>query len=314
MKIFFFLLSFNCFLTTIAQDATIIDLKNNTHDVAIKKDPKDTVSAVWKSGGLLNININQGSLNNWSAGGDKFSLSINSYLNLFAFYKKGKYAWDNSLDLTYGMTQTTSLGNRKSSDRIDFTTKYGYSIGKKLNFSGLLNIRSQFADGFAYTKDDTGKEMITRTSRTFSPTYVLLSLGLDYKPSENLSLLASPITGRWVLVSDKLIGPIYGLEPGKMVRTEVGAFVSANYQKTFGSGLTLKSKLDLFSNYKSQPENIDIFFTNVLSAKITKYINVNFNVDMIYDDNTQNVVPGKGPAPQWLQLMGIGFAYKFVKS
>jgi hypothetical protein len=31
---------------------------------------------------------------------------------------------------------------------------------------------------------------------------------------------------------------------------------------------------------------------------------------MIYDDNTQNINPAKGPAPQWLQLMGIGFALK----
>jgi hypothetical protein len=32
---------------------------------------------------------------------------------------------------------------------------------------------------------------------------------------------------------------------------------------------------------------------------------------MIYDDDTKNVEAGKGPAPQILQLMGIGFAYNF---
>lgn len=314
MKIIFTLLSIFCLKAAYTQDATVIDLKKKTHEVAIKKDPKDTIPAVWKKGGLFNININQGSLNNWSAGGDKFSLSINSYLNVYAYYKNGKHAWDNNLDLTYGMTQTTSLGSRKSSDRIDFTTKYGYAIGKQINFSGLMNVRSQFADGFAYAKDDAGIEKVTRTSRSFSPTYVLLSLGIDYKPSENFSLLSSPMTGRWVLVSDKTIGPLYGLDPDKKIKSEMGAFISANFQKTFHSGISFKSKLDLFSNYKSRPENIDIFFTNVLSAKITKYINFSLNVDMIYDDNTQNVVPGKGPAPQWLQLMGIGFAYKFVKS
>ena len=69
--------------------------------------------------------------------------------------------------------------------------------------------------------------------------------------------------------------------------------------------------MDLFSNYKVNPENVDVFWTNVITAKITRYINFSFNVDMIYDDDTHNIEPDKGPAPQWLQLMGIGFAYKF---
>ena len=88
---------------------------------------------------------------------------------------------------------------------------------------------------------------------------------------------------------------------------------SANYTKKIGEKFVFNTKLDLFSNYKQEPQNIDIFWTNVLTAKITKYINFSFNLDMIYDDNTQNVNPAKGPATQWLQLMGIGFAYNFSK-
>jgi hypothetical protein len=56
-----------------------------------------------------------------------------------------------------------------------------------------------------------------------------------------------------------------------------------------------------------------VYWTNTLTTKITKYINFSFNLDMVYDDDTRNVNPAKGPAPQWLQLMGIGFAYKFNK-
>jgi len=35
------------------------------------------------------------------------------------------------------------------------------------------------------------------------------------------------------------------------------------------------------------------------------------DIEVIYDDDIKNVKPGKGPAPQVLQLMGIGFAYNF---
>lgn len=295
-----------------AQDETVTELKKQAGQ-EIKKDPKDTIPQTWKIGGLFNLNVNQGSLSNWSAGGEKFSLSVNSYLNLYAFYKKGRHSWDNNLDLAYGIVKTTSLGNRKSSDRIDFLTKYGYGLTKKLSVAGLLNVRSQFAKGYAYNKTAAGLDSASLTSRTFTPTYMLLSLGLDYKPNADFSLFVSPITERWVIVTDEDLGPFYGLDPGEKTRNELGAYLSATYQKKLGTNLAFKTRLDLFSNYKDEPKNIDIYWTNALTAKITKYINFSFNLDMIYDDNTQNVDPAKGPAPQWLQLVGIGFAYSFRK-
>ena len=293
-----------------SQDAGVVDLKKAS-EITIKKEPKDTVQLTWKKGGNFNLNINQGSLSNWSAGGDKFSFSLNSYLNLYAFYKKEKNAWDNVLDLAFGIVQTTSLGRRKSSDRIDFTSKYGYALNKHWNLSTLFNLRSQFANGYSYEKDANGNETRTLTSKTFAPAYVLLSQGLDYKPISNFSLFMSPMTGRWILVSDTSLGDFYGLAAGKKVKSELGAFLSANYTANLGKNFNYKTKLDLFSNYKQNPQNIDVYWTNVITAKITKYINFSFNVDMIYDDDTHNVDPTKGPAPQWLQLMGIGFAYKF---
>lgn len=295
-----------------AQDPTVQDLKNQAAK-SLPKDPKDTAVKTWKLGGLFNLNVNQGSLSNWSAGGDKFSFSLNAYLNVFAFYKKNKRSWDNSLDLAYGIVNTTSLGSRKASDRIDLLSKYGYAISKKWNAATLFNLRTQFANGYAYSKTAAGIDTSTLISKTFAPAYVLLSLGFDYKPANNFSLFLSPLTERWVIVSEKLIKPLYGVDSGKNAKNELGAFASANYTAKLGGNFVYKTKLDLFSNYKHKPQNIDIYWTNTLTAKLTKYINFSFNLDMIYDDDTHNVNPAKGPAPQWLQLMGIGFAYNFNK-
>jgi hypothetical protein len=295
-----------------AQDPSIKDLKNEAAK-SIAKDAKDTTAKTWKLGGLFNLNVNQGTQSNWSAGGDKFSFSLNAYLNVFAFYKKNKSSWDNNLDLAYGIVNTTSLGSRKASDRIDLLSKYGYAISKKWNVATLFNLRTQFADGFAYSKTAAGKDTSTVISKTFAPAYVLLSLGLDYKPNADFSLFISPLTERWVIVADKTIAPLFGLAPGKKSKNELGAFLSANYTKKLGANFVYKTRLDMFSNYKQKPQNIDIFWTNALTAKLTKYINFSFNLDMIYDNDTKNVNPAKGPASQWLQLMGIGFAYNFNK-
>ena len=295
-----------------AQDKTVQDLKKDANK-SITKDPKDTTKKIWKLGGLFNLNVNQGTLSNWSAGGDKFSFSLNSYLNVFAFYKKGKNSWDNNLDLAYGILNTTSLGSRKAGDRIDLLSKYGYALSPKWNVGALFNLRTQFTNGYAYAKTAANTDTNYIISKTFAPAYLLLSLGFDYKPKDNFSLFISPLTERWVVVTDTALGQKYGLLPGKKFKNELGAFVSANYTAKLGSNFVYKSKLDLFSNYKQNPQNIDVYWTNSLTAKLTKYINFSFNLDMIYDDNTQNVDPSKGPAPQWLQLMGIGFAYNFNK-
>ena len=294
-----------------AQDATVKSLKESASR-QVAKDPKDTSTKQWKKGGLFNLNVNQGALSNWAAGGDKSSLSITSLLNLYANYKKGRHAWDNNLDLAYGMVNTTSLGQRKADDRIDLLSKYGYELAPKWYLSGLLNLRTQFTDGFAYPPDTTR----IKTSAFFAPAYLLLSAGMDFKPNDQFSLFMSPVTSRWVIVNDDQLSAsgAYGVTPGKKTRNEIGAFLSANFFKNISANSTYKTRLDLFSNYKKDPQNIDIFWTNILAVKVTKFINMNLTLDMIYDNDVKTVkedgTPG-GPKPQLKELMGIGFAYKF---
>jgi len=231
--------------TTLAQDGTVKDLKKDA-EKTISKNPNDTIVKTWKKGGNFGINLNQGTLSNWSAGGDKFSLSINSQLGLFAFYKRNKNSWDNTLDLNYGLVKTTSLGTRKAADRIELLSKYGYAIGKKWNAGVLLNVRSQFSNGYNYLKNVNNADSAVLTSKPFAPTYVLLSPGFDYKPNANLSFYISPITARWVIVGDKqLAADKYGFTNGKGVRNELGAFGSASFTKTFNKNASFKSKLDL---------------------------------------------------------------------
>src|SRR5258708_22803217 len=107
------------------------ELRDAAGNITVKKDPDDTTKMTWKTGGLYNLTFNQAALSNWSAGGDKSALSLSTLLSVYAFYTDGRRSWDNSLDLAYGIVNTTSLGNRKSDDRIDLVSKYCYDLGKK---------------------------------------------------------------------------------------------------------------------------------------------------------------------------------------
>ena len=292
-----------------AQDETIKELKKAS-EKNIKKDPNDTIPKNWKKGGLYGINVSQGSLSNWAAGGEDFSLSVNSLLSLFAFYKKDKHSWDNTFDFNLGYVKTTSLGGRKNDDRIDLLSKYGYALNSKLNAAGLFNFRSQLFKGYTFDGDGTK----TLTSAFLSPAYILLSPGLDYKPNADLSIFVSPITARWTIVKDDTLSAkgLYGVDPGKHSNGEFGAFVSVNYLKEFNKNITYKSRLDLFSNYKHKPKNIDLFFTNVLNIKMSRILSLTWSLDMIYDDDTR--LFGKnndGAALQLKSLVGIGLLAKF---
>lgn len=308
MKNIIVLLAFLCPILTYSQDETVKELKTAT-EKQIKKDPADTVTKLWKKGGVYGINISQGSLSNWAAGGDDFSLSINSVLSLFAFYKKDKHSWDNTFDFNFGYVKTTSLGSRKNDDRIDLLSKYGYALSPKLNAAFLFNFRSQLFKGFTYP--DGNK---TFSSSFLSPAYILLSPGFDYKPNSSLSLFISPVTARWLVVMDDTLSSkgLYGVEPGKHSLSEVGAFASINYIKEFNKILSYKGRLDLFSNYKRNPENIDVYFTNILNVKLAKVLSMTWSVDMIYDDDVR--LFGKNNTSPGLQLksiVGIGLLLKF---
>ena len=293
---------------TLAQDQTVKDLQADASK-SIQKDPADSSKKFWKKGGLYSFNIGQGSLSNWAAGGDDFSISVNSILSLFAFYQKEKNSWDNTLDINLGYVKTTSLGSRKNDDRFDLLSKYGYALNKKLNAAALFNFRSQFFKGYSYSNN-----VSTLSSNLLAPAYILLSLGLDYKPAKNLSVFLSPLTSRWVLVNDDSLSAkgAYGVSPGKKSNNELGAFASISYLKEFNKFVTYKTRLDLFSNYKRKPQNVDLYMTNNLSAKLGKVFSFNWSVDMIYDDDVRLFGPNKRSAALQLKsIIGAGLQLKF---
>lgn len=298
--------------TASAQDETIKNLQKESAR-KIAKDANDTIPKTWKKGGLFNINVNQGSLTNWAAGGDRYSFSLAAIANLYAYYKKDKHIWDNTLDVAYGIVNTTSLGSRKADDRVDFLSKYGYQISPKGWYVGaLFNFRTQFAKGFSYP-ENLDKVLI---SNAFAPAYVLVSPTISYQPNDKFSVSLSPATARWTIVTDDTLSSkgAFGVDPGKKARTEFGAFATVGYKTNFTETISYAGRLDLFSNYLKDPQNIDVYMTNVLLLKATKLITVSFSLDLIYDNDVASVnkdgIVG-GPKTQLKQLLGVGLAYRF---
>ena len=304
-KLYGILVIIVCVNNCLSQDNVLINLKSTTSRT-IKKEV-DTTTWNWKKGGLLSFNLSQGSLSNWAAGGDNFTLSINAYFNYYFFYKNGRRSWDNNLEANLGYVQATSIGGRKNDDRFDFLSKYGYkmdSVGKWY-ITGLFNFRSQFFDGNTYSNN-----VGVFSSSFLSPAYLFLSVGLEYKGSDKFSIFISPVTARSTFVTNGILAKKggYGIPAGKMGILQLGAFTTLNYYKGIGKNIIYKGRLDMFSNYQLNPENIDIFMTNLFSFKINKNFSATYSLDMIYDDDIRLFGELKNSAGlQVKSLIGIGF-------
>jgi len=289
------------------QDQSVKDMSANATK-EIKKEKIDSAKT-WKSGGLFNLNFGQGSQSNWAAGGDDFSLTIASYLGFYAFYKKDKYSWDNTIDINYGLINTTSLGTRKNDDRIDLLSKVGYALTSKLDVAALFNFHSQFSKGYNYNSDGS-KDLL---SDFLAPGYVLLSLGLDYKPVTGLSIFISPLTSRWTIVDDDSLSAkgAYGVTPGKKIKNEIGAFASITYITDLNKTINYNGRLDLFSNYEHNPQNVDVMMNNMFTAKVSKILTASLGLNLIYDDDVKLFGPNhNSPALQLKSLIAVGLSVK----
>lgn len=271
----------------------------------------------WKTGGVVSLNASQVSFTNWAAGGQN-SISANSFVNLFANFKKNKMNWDNTLDLGYGKMRQGSENDvvfYKTDDKIDFASKYGQYAFEHWYYSGLVSFKSQFDEGFKTVTDTV------RISNFLAPAYLNLSIGMDYKPNDKFTLFISPVSGKITFVMDTLLSSAgaYGVEPGENVRGEFGGYVKTQYKVELMKNITLTSKLDLFSNYLNNPKNIDVNWENLITMKINNFFSANIQYTMLYDDdvkiaydsNDDGINDRLGPRLQMKQLIGFGITYKF---
>ncbi len=274
----------------------------------------------WKIGGMTSLNISQLSFQNWAAGGEN-SINGNSLINLYANYKRANIAFDNTLDMGFGIMQQVENDEiiiRKTDDKFDFSSKFGYKASKRWYYSSLVGVKSQFIEGFANVTDTI------RASNFAAPAYVNISVGMDFKPNDNFALFVSPVSGKLTFVLDTLLSNVgaYGVTAGEKMRTEFGGYIKIQYKTNIGKSLTYNTKLDLFSNYVENPQNIDVQWDNLLSFKLTNLFAANFQLLVLYDDDTKIDIDrdgdgefdGKGTRTQFKQLFGIGITYKFSNS
>jgi len=156
--------------------------------------------SLWTTEGYFSFNVGQGGSRNWAAGSEKFTLQTAAYFNYQATRKWRKNIWENTLDLSYALTNSSSTGFRKTDDKIDFVSMFRHQISKKdkvVGFGAWFNARTQFHDGYDYTQSPK-----KRISGLMAPGYLTLGPGFDIRANK-ASLFVSPVAPRLILFTNQ---------------------------------------------------------------------------------------------------------------
>ncbi|MES2239551.1 MAG: DUF3078 domain-containing protein [Bacteroidota bacterium] len=260
---------------------------------------KDTTKA-WTNKGNISLLLSQSAYNKQWLGGGTSNVAGNFGLNYDFNYKKGSVVWDNKFILAYGLSKIK--GNErtaKTDDRIELNSLWGKkSTAKNWYYSMYFNFKSQM---------DTGLDKNNvKISHFFSPAYFQFGPGFLWKKDNNASINISPAAAKLIIVHDHFteLGSSFGVLQGDNTRFEFGASVSAYYKFNAITNVTIENRLNLYSNYLEDPQNVDIDYQMNVVMKINKYLSANIALQTIYDDNSIKAFQVK-------EVFGLGINYGF---
>lgn len=287
---------------------------------------------LWKFEGRTRLNMNTIVLTNWADGGES-SLSSTGYFDLMVIYEKNNFKFENYLNTAYGMQLYRYSNARKTEDKINFNSSVAHQFAKKWFYNTQLDFKSQYSKGYKYPNDSV------HVSDWLSPAYLTLSLGLENKSIDGLSIFMSPLAGKLIIVKDQDLANEgrYGVKaaikdeegnilvPGENMKAELGINVRIRFRKEIFKNVDLNSNLNLYNNYAdydpSNRWNVDLDWETMFDFTINKYFVANLYLHMIYDHNVKipeydivdgdRVKTGETLNLQIKQNYGLGLAFKF---
>ncbi len=258
--------------------------------------PEDSLG--WRRQIVGQLNLSQVSFDNWAQGGEN-SLAWQVVGAGRFRYQQPRYRWDNSFDLNFGKTKLGGANYRKSVDDIAVASVLAYRSGTLLEPYASVALQTQFARGYRYEND-----VAVPISDFMDPGYLTQSVGLAWKPSESFTTRLGGAL-KETFTSDF---PAYADDAAttniETTRVESGLNSVTELNKEVAHNLLLASKLELFSNLDAFNQ-IDVNWISSVTAKVSSYVNVNFNVRVLYDRDIS-------VARQLNQSLALGVGYTLL--
>lgn len=292
-------------------ELTIIKPPILAEPIALSTSSLDLKVIYWRHWSSFGVNANQASFSeNWNAGGVN-SISVGGLINHKSDYTKNNASFVTELMFQYGRIKNKDQSARKSNDRIFWDNKLSLKVSKNWSLFTSLTFESQFDQGFKYEKRADGSDSLILISNFMAPGYLTESLGLEYKQDKTFSLRIGTGTARQTFISDSRLapteatGPRFGVAPGHTFKNDLAFQLTANLDKNINENLNIKSRYNLFANYKKigdPAHRLDA----TLTARVTRLINVTVNGILIYDTTIDTKM-------QASQTLALGLLYKIPR-
>ena len=210
------------------------------------------------------------------------------------------------MELAYGMIWQDKTGNgfkdpendfQKSDDKIELNSIYSRKMIKSWNYSVLMNLKSQFDEGF---KDGN------LVSAPLSPITITSSVGWEYK-NKGFSVMLSFLAGKTTIVTDNRLrgNEIFGFtDIGQCALFSLGSYAKFFYQKDIFKNVNLLVKLDLFYDYHKPLLDTDINTEVFINIKVSKYLTAFINFQAIMDKDFNSTL-------QYKQRFGLSVPISF---
>jgi len=286
----------------------------------------------WKFKSETSFVLNQASLTNWVKGGES---SISTALDVtgYADYnnKAKKLSSSNFARLKFGYIKADGEDIRKNIDLLETNSKLNHKAFGKFDFSAIMLFKTQIAVGKNYfpgaAKD--GGDSSHVVSKFMNPAILTIGFGLDFKPNKTTSINLSPLSYKGTFVTDpayinntyydkRIDQTLYGIEKNKKSLNEPGAsFMITNEFKPIET-ITVINRLQLFTNYIHNPQNVDVDWEMIATARINWFTDVRLNTHLIFDDDTKTNskdrktgLVKKTARIQFKELLGFSLSFKF---
>ncbi|MDR2887263.1 MAG: DUF3078 domain-containing protein [Bacteroidales bacterium] len=277
---------------------------------------------LWKYRTETNLAFSQTGLFNWVKGGEN---SLSSLLDVtgYADFNNDlkKLSSNNFARLKLGFLATGDNPIRKNTDILETNTKVNHKAFGKFDFSVIMLFKTQLLTGYDYPNDSVA------VSKILNPAMLTLGLGLDYKPNAQTSINFSPFAYKLTFVTDTahIDQTKYGIADNRKTLHESGlSFMISNVWQPIPK-ISLTNRLQLFSNYVHNPQNIDVDWEFTLAASLNWFTELRINTHLIFDDDIKTTVLDSNKQPvlntdgterktarvQFKEMVGISLAFKF---
>lgn len=283
-----------------------------------------TANRIWEYGADFKFNFSlANSSPNWSSGSSN-NISIAGLISAGANLKKERMSWDNTLKINVGVIanrQSDIFGDgfwstRKNIDNVFLDSKLGVEFDEypTLSMYGGLNFQTQLLPGYVYTKDPIGREIATMTTSFLSQGQTQLAIGTENKFYRNSFIRLGYVTLKQTYVINQELYNLRNTEviarvqKGQFIDNEFGMQVQMGGTRNFGPKEMYTVKLNYlgFLPYQTDRALLDSRIDIGLSARLTKYLNLNYTLISIFDKDL--VKPGTN-AWQNSWVFGIGYAF-----